>query len=83
MSLLPIKSGNNASRSHPLRILKVFGFLNTRSFMVRIPCREKRLSITSHWKPPSFGCLKLNVDADVPKNGDRAGIGVVIRDHLD
>ncbi|POO00529.1 hypothetical protein TorRG33x02_036030 [Trema orientale] len=44
---------------------------------------QKRLSIaTRNWKPPPLGCLKLKVDAAVPKNGDSVGIGVVIRDHL-
>jgi hypothetical protein len=34
-----------------------------------------------HWTPPSSGFYKLNVDAAGPLEGDKWGIGVVVRDN--
>ena len=34
-----------------------------------------------HWTPPFSGFYKLNVDATCPIDGDKWGIGVVVRDN--
>jgi hypothetical protein len=34
-----------------------------------------------HWTPPFSGFYKLNVDASGPIEGDKWGIGVVVRDN--
>ena len=34
-----------------------------------------------HWTPPFSGFYKLNVDAASPIDGDKWGIGVVVRDN--
>ncbi|PON42149.1 Ribonuclease H-like domain containing protein [Trema orientale] len=36
--------------------------------------------VSSHWRRPALGCLKLNVDAAVFEGGDAIGIGGIIRD---
>lgn len=42
---------------------------------------QKRGSqVISHWKPPSTGTLKINVDAAVKQGRSNYGVGMVLRD---
>lgn len=36
----------------------------------------------ARWQPPPLGCLKINCDAALDLPACKAGVGVVIRDHL-
>lgn len=33
------------------------------------------------WKPPPFGCLKINCDAALDLRAGKAGVGIIIRNH--
>lgn len=34
------------------------------------------------WKPPPVGCLKINCDSSLDLHAGKAGVGIIIRDHL-